>query len=78
MGTYQVWVKLPGGGVEHTHLREDEWMTLQVDCAEADAAIEDAGWCGTFGQLSGNRVVLQAIEDWRLREDAARYLESEA
>jgi hypothetical protein len=47
MGTYQVWIRLPGGGIEHTTLREDEWMTLQVDCAEADAAIEDAGWCGS-------------------------------
>jgi hypothetical protein len=74
MGTYQVWIRLPGGGIEHTTLREDEWMTLQVDCAEADAAIEDAGWCGTFGQLSGHRVVLQSIDEPTLRADAAHYL----
>lgn len=82
MGTYQVWIRMPRGfsglepapTIEHTTLREDEWLTLDVNTAKADAAIESEGWCGTFGTLSGNRVVLQHIDEPTIRADALAYL----
>lgn len=74
MGTYQVWVKMPDSTVEHTTLREDEWMTLEIDTIDADAAIGAEGWCGTFGVLSGNRVVLQAFGEPTIRVEALAYL----
>ncbi len=73
MEIYQVWVNT-GSAIEHTTLREDEWMSLDVDTYDADAAIEEAGWCGTFGELSGNRVVLQSIDEPTIRTEALSYL----
>jgi hypothetical protein len=46
------------GRMEHTTLKEDEWLTIPLDQMDVEAAIEEAGWCGTRGVLSNNPIVL--------------------
>lgn len=74
---YQVWIKTPSGAVEHTTLREDEWLTVDVREDAVEYAIEEHGWCGTYGTLSGNRVVFQDGTDDTICPDALEYLNGE-
>jgi hypothetical protein len=65
------------GRMEHTTLREDEWLTIPLDSIDVEAAIEEAGWCGTYGVLSGNALVLWRFGE-ELKPEARNYLQQGA
>lgn len=61
-------------GFEHTTLKDDECLSVDIDEVDINAAIEEEGWCGTYGSMTGNPVVFQAGDEPTLRPEAEAYL----
>lgn len=73
MIAYQVWTNC-NGTVLHDTLHDDEWLSIDLDPMDVDAAIEDSGWCGTFGVITGHPIVFQMGGDTELRAEALEFL----
>lgn len=71
---YHAWIKSEDGAVTHTTLRDDEWLSIDIDEIDVQAAIAEFGWCGCLGTISGSRIVLQDANDDTLCTAGVAYL----